>query len=276
MSAGPGNKFVFKHSRHLSKVTALRAVMRDFQYEKHAHEEIALGVTLAGRQDFVCKGTGFKSRPGNIILFNPEDVHDGCPGNRTTLKYAMLYIHPDQLDPLMHSLDPRKRRDRRMPDTLFDDPPLRSLILSFVRLLADENGTGLEEEWHLYEIANRLSQRLGSFRPMDRVQAKDPLLLRAREYIHDNLDRELSLDELCGVAHVSKYHFIRLFRRQFGITPHKYLLSCRVNQARRELENGMTPSDAAQMAGFADLSHLNRNFKRIYGTTPKRYQRNRP
>ena len=270
------NQFVFKHSRHLAKVTALNAVMRDFQYEKHAHEEFALGVTLAGRQDFICKGTKFQSPPGNIILFNPEDVHDGCPGDGTILKYVMLYIPQGHLYPLIDCLAERKRAGHRIPDTLLQDPLLRAHILSLARLISGENSSKLEEEWHLCEIAKRLAQRLGRFKAACWSRGKEPVLGEVKDYIHDNLERELSIDELSGIANMSKYHFIRLFRGQFGITPHKYLLSCRVNRARKELERGIAPSEAAQMAGFSDVSHLNRNFKRIYGTTPKRYQTNRP
>lgn len=274
MATASGNRFIFKYSRHLPKVTALNAVMGDFQYEKHAHEEFALGVTLAGRQDFTCKGTRFKNPPGNIILFNPEDVHDGCPGNKTILKYTMLYIPPDQLAPLIDCFAGRKGTAHRIAETVFHDPLLRAHILSFTRLISGENSTKLEQELHLYEIAKRLAKRLGKLQKAQRTRSKDPSLLGVRDYIHDNIEKELSIDELCGVAHISKYHFIRLFRSQFGITPHKYVLSCRVNQARKALETGTAPSDAAQMAGFADVSHLNRNFKRIYGTTPKRYQIN--
>ena len=266
MSASPGNQFIFRHSRHLPKVTALNAVMRDFHYEKHAHEEMALGVTLAGRQDFICKGTGFKSPPGHILLFNPEDVHDGCPGDKTTLKYTMLYIPPEQLAPLMG------RPAGRIPDTLFYDPLLKAHILSLARLISSGGGGMIEEEWHLLRIANHLAKRLKGSKAARAARGNDPLLLRAKDYIHDNLESELSIDELCKVANISKYNFIRLFRGRFGITPHKYVLNCRVNRAREELGKGIAPSEAAQMAGFADVSHLNRNFKRIYGTTPKRYQ----
>lgn len=73
---------------------------------------------------------------------------------------------------------------------------------------------------------------------------------------------------------MSKYHFIRLFNKQFGITPHQYALSYKINRVKRELELGNSAADIAFQYGFSDLSHLNRNFKNTFGITPTQYQNN--
>ncbi|WP_414830857.1 helix-turn-helix transcriptional regulator [Alteromonas sp. H39] len=72
---------------------------------------------------------------------------------------------------------------------------------------------------------------------------------------------------------MSKYHFIRLFNQQFGMTPHQYVLNCRINRARQALEMGNSVFDTAVDLGFADVSHFNRKFKRTFGITPRQYQR---
>ncbi len=272
MGAQKDNRFTFKQSDHLPGVTLLRALMRDFSYEKHGHEEVAIGVTLAGRQQFSCKGALFTSMPGNVIVFNPGEVHDGRPGDAAGLRYAMLYIRPDQLYPLIDCASGRKDPAPRLPETMFQDAELRALVLAFSRLIAEKNGSRLDQELQLFAIAQSLARILGRFQPAGTVDRKDACLMRVKEFILANLDRELPLDELCAVAHMSKFHFIRMFRAQFGMTPHRFALNCRVNRARGELEAGRPPSDVAQMFGFADLSHFNRRFKQVYGATPRRYQ----
>ena len=67
-------------------------------------------------------------------------------------------------------------------------------------------------------------------------------------------------------------YFIRLFRAQFGITPYQYVLNCRINHARKALQLGSNATLAALDSGFADVSHLNRNFKKMFGMTPKQFQ----
>ncbi|WP_374991024.1 helix-turn-helix domain-containing protein [Pseudoalteromonas haloplanktis] len=51
------------------------------------------------------------------------------------------------------------------------------------------------------------------------------------------------------------------------------MLNCRITQARKYIESGLSTSRVALDAGFADNSHLNRHFKRIFGLTPTQYQR---
>lgn len=266
------NRFQFIGDRTHSGVTLLNAVMSDFSYGRHAHEEFAVGITLAGLQEFTCRGSRFRSAPGDIILFNPGDVHNGNPGDKAALEYIMLYMDSGEFYPLVACAGHRIGPECRMPENHFRDPVLKSLILKMSTLISHERKSAIEYEHCLYELAAGLAKRLGLFRPDAWKRDKDTLLMRVREYMHDNIAEDISIDLLSGVANMSKFHFIRLFRTQFGLTPHKYLLNLRVNRARNLLELGTAPTDAAQELGFFDVSHLNRHFKRVYGLTPKQYQ----
>lgn len=270
------NSFCFQTSRHLAGVTVLKAEMHDFSYKRHAHEEIALGVTLAGRQDFRCRGRQHRSMPGTVLLLNPEDVHDGNPGTRAPLKYVILYIHPGEINALISS-SPRPHKDEasfpRVSGPLLQDRHLRGHILRLCRLIADDRSLLLEKELHLYEIARWFARHTGVASSDGWAEKKDPLLLRVRDYIHDTLQDDISIDTLCNVACLSKYHFIRMFREQFGITPHQYIINHRINRVRTALQAGTDVSRVAQAYGFADVSHLNRHFKRMYGVTPRQYQK---
>jgi AraC family transcriptional regulator len=94
------------------------------------------------------------------------------------------------------------------------------------------------------------------------------------EYIHEHLDAELSLDHLAAVAHVSPYHFARLFKHSTGLPPHQYVIACRIERAK-ELLRGRDRLPLAEVAtevGFADQSHFTRHFKRLVGVTPRRFR----
>jgi AraC-like DNA-binding protein len=66
---------------------------------------------------------------------------------------------------------------------------------------------------------------------------------------------------------------IRAFRRQTGLAPYAYVLSRRVDLARRLLEAGAAPVEVAQQAGFYDQAHLTRHFSRLVGVAPGAYRR---
>lgn len=265
------NHFQFAKSQHLDQVMLLQAEIDDFSYSKHAHEEYSFGVTLAGRQDFFSSGAFHRSLPGNIIVFNPGEVHDGQAGTDDSLHYRMVYIHPDQLEPMLTTAGVKDSRDFQIADNLIKDPQLRQHILNMADLI-EQSDNKLQQECELYQLAARVAQCYGQYSPDRVVRRADRLLLQARDYIHANLMSDMSLDEISQQANLSKYHFLRMFREYYGITPHQYILNCRINKAREALEQGSSLEDIVFDYGFSDLSHLNRRFKPVYGMTPRQYQ----
>jgi AraC-like DNA-binding protein len=98
-------------------------------------------------------------------------------------------------------------------------------------------------------------------------------LARVRDALADTPDQHWSLDELASIAGVSRFALCRGFRRLYGISPHAYLLSRRLAQARLDLAAGVPAAEAAVAAGFVDQSHLTRTLKRQFGMSPGRFAR---
>ena len=101
-----------------------------------------------------------------------------------------------------------------------------------------------------------------------------PRLRAVIDHIHERLDAELSLDHLAAVAHMSPYHFARLFKNSTGLPPHQYVIARRVERAKELLrDRGPLPlAEVAAEAGFSSQSHFTRHFKRIVGVTPQRFR----
>ena len=88
------DKFIYKKA---AGITALAASMTDFKYKKHAHQEYAIGVTLRGIQHYHLDGSLQLSHQNGVMLFNPEQAHDGMAHDKAGLDYVMLYIEPQLL-----------------------------------------------------------------------------------------------------------------------------------------------------------------------------------
>ena len=88
------DKFIYKKS---AGITALSASITDFTYKKHSHKEYAIGVTLRGIQHYNLDGSLQLSYQNGVMLFNPEQAHDGMAHDETGLDYVMLYIEPQLL-----------------------------------------------------------------------------------------------------------------------------------------------------------------------------------
>jgi AraC family transcriptional regulator len=95
-------------------------------------------------------------------------------------------------------------------------------------------------------------------------------LVRAVEYIQDQLNADLTV---CGIAQavsMSADHFAKLFKESTGQSPYRYVIEARVRKAKELLTTGnFTISEAAHQVGFVDQSHLTRHFKKVFGLTPK-------
>jgi AraC-like DNA-binding protein len=97
---------------------------------------------------------------------------------------------------------------------------------------------------------------------------------RAREYLFANLADNVPLADLAAVAGVGTFRLLRAFRKVHGVPPHRYQLAQRIERAKRLIREGGGPLSAiAFETGFADQSHLTRNFKRWAGVTPLAYAR---
>jgi AraC-like DNA-binding protein len=91
------------------------------------------------------------------------------------------------------------------------------------------------------------------------------------EYMRAHYDQSLSLPELASLVEMNPFVLLRQFQKEMGISPHEYLQIHRVNQAKRHIIRGERLVDVAQICGFADQSHLNRQFRRRTGLTPGNY-----
>ncbi|MEO1377986.1 MAG: AraC family transcriptional regulator [Cyanobacteria bacterium J06635_10] len=92
------------------------------------------------------------------------------------------------------------------------------------------------------------------------------------DYIDAHLHRDLSLKELATEVQMSSHYFSRLFKETTGITPHQYVIRCRIERAKYLLQQGkLSIAEIATQVGFVDQSHLHRCFKRHVGVTPKSF-----
>ena len=101
-------------------------------------------------------------------------------------------------------------------------------------------------------------------------------LIRAIEYIQDQLETELTVSGIARTVYMSPYHFARLFKQSTGQSPYRYVIQARAEKAKELLASGkFSIIEIAHRLGFADQSHLTRHLKHIFGITPKLLQQRR-
>ncbi|MEM6613819.1 MAG: AraC family transcriptional regulator [Cyanobacteria bacterium P01_C01_bin.72] len=101
----------------------------------------------------------------------------------------------------------------------------------------------------------------------------DRQLIRVIEFIQDNLDRSIKLEDLATHLGISKFHFSRLFKKSLGISPHQYVMQQRIELAQELLsKSNLLISDIALECGFSSHAHLDKYFCNFVGMTPTAYR----
>ena len=221
------------------------------------------------------------------LIVEPHDLGSSSPANQPVrwrldgpTDALIVAIQPRFLERVMGeslNVDPAKVQVVAEPKTR--DPFLQQLI---GKLLAEVgSGAGRTDlrgllanilAVHLLRHYSTLGQPLDG--PCDNGLS-GPRLRRAIDAIRDRLESGVSLAEVAEAAGVSSSHFAVLFKRSTGLSPHQYLIQCRIDRAKELLHRGdpdLTLAQIAARVGFCDQSHLTRHFRRLVGVTPGRFR----
>ncbi|SFL50111.1 AraC-like ligand binding domain-containing protein [Paenibacillus sp. 1_12] len=252
------NRFIYKKS---AGITALSASITDFTYKKHSHQEYAIGVTVRGIQEYNLEGSLQLSYQNGVMLFNPEQAHDGMAHDKTGLDYVMLYIEPQLLLEIIE-----KKDTVRFSNPIIYNDRIEQRILSLSHAILSEKDEALCSEL-LLSLTDSLIQT--KFSTDDKKD--NALICKAKDMLHTNLEKVPKLDEISNELHLSKFQFIRLFKSHTGISPYQYFLNCKIERAKQLIEKSRDIYSAVAACGFVDLTHLNKHFKSVYGTTAFEY-----
>jgi AraC-like DNA-binding protein len=98
-------------------------------------------------------------------------------------------------------------------------------------------------------------------------------IVQAKLFIDANFNSKINVDHIADEAHFSKFHFIRIFKEIYGLTPHQYLIRVRIEHAKKFLSNGMPVVDVCDAVGFESVSTFTGLFKRKVGLSPSTYKK---
>ena len=233
-------------------------------FQPHRHDTYAIGITTAGVQTFGYRGTRRVCLPGQLHILHPDEAHDGAAGTDDGFGYRILYIAPELVrDALDGCALPF------VADPVQEPTPTTHLVASLLADI-DEPISDLAR----VETATALADALRSLsgRPDHRPVTIDIRAVEiAREYLAAHASEQTPASTLEQITGVDRFTLARHFRRAFGTSPDRYRTMRRLALARTAIENGVPLAEAAAHAGFADQSHMTRQFKRTYGLTPARW-----
>ena len=252
-------------------VDLLEAAFEHHVYDRHSHDTLAIGVTLRGVQRFWCRGSTHDSRPGDVIIIDPGDVHDGRSGSHGGYAYRMIYIDQATVRTVVDEVFERTMESLTTDSPLLHNPSLAKEINAAWAALARGPQT-LDAHERLHRVLRHLSMS-GRHHRVPQPSMNQKALYRVREYLHDRLDHIVMTEDLARVAGLSRFQLTRQFQRVFGLPLHAYHLQIRLEESRRRLGLGVSIARVAADLGFVDQSHFHRRFRARFGVTPAEWRR---
>lgn len=234
-------------------------------FTKHFHDTYTIGITHDGFFKSIKTHESTLSYKHSTRVINPGEIHHG---DSCSWKYTNFYPDVDLLAQIYEQIF----FEKRVPifsEHIIEDIVLYQKLLRFFQS-AYLNASALEIETHMIDTLSYLIQHCATQNLSIEAFYKDPTIIHsALEYIHDSLDTNIALDDLSLQTGLSKFHFLRTFKKQIGLTPHQYIITQRIFKARELILKGQSLSQASFQVGFNDQSHFGRNFRKIYGYSPK-------
>ena len=233
------------------------------------HRSFSISYVRRGSFGCVTRGRSFELVAGSFLLGRPDDeylcTHEHHPHGDECLSF---HFDATLLDAL--GLPAHAWRSGALP-------PLAGLgVLGELAQAAAEHRSHLD----LTEVGTLLAGRylhLVSGKPLPRVSVTARARRRAVRvalWLDAHAHEPLDLEQLARQSGVSAFHFLRLFARVTGVTPHQYLVRARLRRAAKLLAQGTLPVGAiAYEVGFGDLSNFVRTFHRAAGCAPRDFRR---
>ena len=245
-----------------------RGVMQAFP--SHFHEHFVIGFIERGRRKLRCKGQEYVTAPGDLLLFNPGDNHACETVDGQTLDYRCVNIGPDVMARAAREIFALETAPVFTRPVVYHCDLIPDLSDLHTMILRGEAGVQKEERFFflLEQLLRDYAQADPPTEPEVRAEVR-----AVCDYLAAHLAESVSLETLGKIAGLSKYHLLRSFTKETGITPYSYLETLRIDRAKALLKQGEPTAGVAQAAGFSDQSHFTNAFKRFNGLTPGQYRR---
>lgn len=223
----------------------------------HWHHEYELLYVEQGSALLTVNGESMHFTAGSAAWINPEELHFCDALSPGTTLSAVVFRLNDVFGVYHNRLSSGGTTLAR--SIALSPPPGTTAEMYQVKAL-------------LYQLLCRLEQEQKNKKNLALSKSYDSVR-RVMEYMEQNYTSKLTTEALASVAHLSKYHFIRIFRAVTGTLPTSYINRLRVGKACHLLENEELPvTQAAMQVGFDSTSYFIKVFKNVIGTTPLKYR----
>jgi len=238
-------------------------------YKEHFHIDFSIGALIDGITELGFKNKKYILNKNELAVFNPYELHACNPINRQKRSYFMLYVNNVWLWNLQKAVFKNVKNFTPIKNPIIKNKNLYVKFIQMCEKIAKSKVLSLEKE----EIIEDFFVIL--FFQSIRKDIKTPEvenLQKAKEYIIQNFNKNITVNDIAKQCKLSPFYFSRRFKKNFGISPHQFLMNIRIEKAKKMLKK-KSVIEVAYEAGFYDQSHFNNSFKQYTAITPLEYKK---
>ncbi|WP_106765862.1 AraC family transcriptional regulator [Paenibacillus faecalis] len=239
------------------------------------HDYCEIIYVVEGSGSFIIGGKTYKVHQGDVAIYNPGVPHE----ERSTASkpFKLIYCGVDKLH--------------------IDGVPKGMLLPPHIDAVIPSEKYAYKVESYLSEILQECdSQILGHetlitnllmslitviYRIVDAehqfqtLKGKNEIALRTKQFIDKNYTQSISLKDIADTLYVSQHYLSHLFKKELGDSPFNYLISRRIEEAKRLLADSDRPvHEIASLVGYGNEKYFSMLFKRVTGQTPSAFRSN--
>ena len=259
------NLSIFKH-KEKSGFEFKEAIFLNKKFPPHFHTHWSIAFIKAGSEILNINGIEYSFSANTLIIIPPNIIHSHCGINDAFWEYEALYFEEDCLSgiPLHLQLQLKENiiisnSDNQLSNFNFWSNAFKMdsfNVLSFSCFIRDL----------VIDICTswiNVVSHVGYSNMIEDIKID----------LSTDFEHKITLDSLSKKYHLDKFKLLRSFKKVIGTTPNEYLLSMRIENAKKMIHQGNPLLDAALDSGFYDQSHFHNYFKKYVGLSPSDYKR---
>jgi AraC-like DNA-binding protein len=259
--------------------------LKDKKSEEHTfhyHDFNKIVIFISGNVTYVIEGKYYKLRPWDILFVGSNELHKSIIDPHEYYERIIIWVNSNFL--VNHSTSDSdlsicfdlaiKEKIKLFRFSAENLNLIKDTLFSLEKEIRDRDFGGkiLQNSIFIQLIVylNRLILRAKTKKDEKDIQY-DERIVNILTYLNENLDSDLSIDNIASRFYMNRYYLMHHFKDQTGYTLHSYILQKRLAKAAMLIKKGLQIAYVSDQCGFKDYSSFVRAFKKSFGLSPKQY-----